>query len=527
MAKGTTSNRSAGLKNFNTKRQKVQKLPKTSAIKKGNSSTNPYRFDKDGGKGNMRSRATINRLNMYRAKPDLKARKKIPTDPAAGRIEPDRRWFGNTRSLDQKELNKYMTALEKQAESKGSGHSILIKGRKLPVSMLKGKDIKSAGTVKLLDIEPFQETFGKTAKRKRPNLGAVGNLESMMQAAQEKQDNYDVNKDRDLTKFDHVGIKDAKSDKRVEAGQSKRIWEELYKVLDSSDVVIQVIDARDPMGTRTKHIEDHLKKNHPNKHLVLIMNKCDLVPTSVTQKWTKILQKEYPTIAFKASINNSFGKGALISLLRQFDNFHKDKPCISIGFIGYPNVGKSSIINTVRKKAVCKTAPIPGETKVWQYITLTKRINLIDCPGIVYNNEDTETDIVLKGVVRAEKLVQPETHVGAILERGDTKAISQIYGIDGWDGAEDFMEKLAGRQGRLLKGGDANFDAIARLLIRDWQRGKIPYVTLPTKKQIDDAEKIEKPSYNPALLTALHQKGEEDELEMDEGVEPIEQEVDV
>lgn len=101
------------------------------------------------------------------------------------------------------------------------------------------------------------------------------------------------------------------------------------------------------------------------------------------------MSKEYPTLAFKASIENPFGKGSLIQLLRQFDNFHKDKKNIAIGFIGYPNVGKSSVINTLRKKQVCKVAPVPGETKVWQYISLTKRINLIDCPGIVYNSDDT------------------------------------------------------------------------------------------------------------------------------------------
>ena len=78
---------------------------------------------------------------------------------------------------------------------------------------------------------------------------------------------------------------------------------------------------------------------------------------------------------------------------------------MSVGFIGYPNVGKSSIINTLRGKSVCKSAPIPGETKVWQYIHLTKRIYLIDCPGVVHITEgkdDLET--VLKGVVRSEKI---------------------------------------------------------------------------------------------------------------------------
>ena len=126
------------------------------------------------------------------------------------------------------------------------------------------------------------------------------------------------------------------------------------------------------MGTRSRHVEEHIKRNCPTKHVVLILNKCDLVPTSITQKWIKILSKEYPTLAFKASIENPFGKGSLIQLLRQFDNFHKNKKNISIGFIGYPNVGKSSVINTLRKKQVCKVAPVPGETKVWQYIAMTK-----------------------------------------------------------------------------------------------------------------------------------------------------------
>ena len=61
---------------------------------------------------------------------------------------------------------------------------------------------------------------------------------------------------------------------------------------------------------------------------------------------------------------------------------------------------------------MCNVAPIPGETKVWQYITLMKRIFLIDCPGIVYNGTtDTDSDIVLKGVVRVENLVRGQKYV--------------------------------------------------------------------------------------------------------------------
>jgi len=181
-----------------------------------------------------------------------------------------------------------------------------------------------------------------------------------MQSIEEKQGFYDTAKDADLHKND---IQDDRPEARhaiFEKGLSKRIWEELYKVIDSADVLIFVLDARNPNGTRSKALENHLKKNCPSKHLVFVLNKCDLVPTSITQKWVKYLSNYAPTLAFQSSVTNPFGKGSLIQLLKQFDVLHKDKKNISVGFIGYPNVGKSSVINALMKKTCCKVAPIPG-----------------------------------------------------------------------------------------------------------------------------------------------------------------------
>jgi len=73
-------------------------------------------------------------------------------------------------------------------------------------------------------------------------------------------------------------------------------------------VLIQVIDARDPQGTRCYHLEKHLKENCKQKHMVLLLNKCDLIPAWATKGWLRVLSKEYPTLAFHASINKSFGK---------------------------------------------------------------------------------------------------------------------------------------------------------------------------------------------------------------------------
>jgi len=196
--------------------------------------------------------------------------------------------------------------------------------------------------------------------------------------------------------------------------------------------------------------------------------------------WTRYLGKDYPTLAFHASITNSFGKGSLISLLRQFSSLHSDRKQVSVGFIGYPNTGKSSIINTLRKKKVCTVAPIPGETKIWQYITLMKRIYLIDCPGVVPpSNTDTPQDILLRGVVRVENVENPEQYIPAVLAKTKPQHIERTYQIKGYKDHIEFLELLARKGGRLLHGGEPDVDGVAKMVLNDFLRGKIPWFTPP------------------------------------------------
>lgn len=139
-------------------------------------------------------------------------------------------------------------------------------------------------------------------------------------------------------------------------------------------------------------------------------------------------------MAFKASVKRPFGRGPLINLLRQFDKFHRDKQTISVGLVGYPNVGKSSVINAVKSSKVCKAAPVPGETRVWQYVALTKRIYMIDCPGIVYHQEGKDdVDVVLKGCIRAEKIADPAYYIPPLLQKAKKQDLQKIYGITDWE----------------------------------------------------------------------------------------------
>lgn len=205
--------------------------------------------------------------------------------------------------------------------------------------------------------------------------------------------------------------------------------------------------------------------------------------------WVRHLSKDYPTLAFHANINNSFGKGSLIALLRQFSSLHSDRKQVSVGFIGYPNTGKSSIINTLRKKKVCTVAPIPGETKVWQYITLMKRIYLIDCPGVVPPNaNDSEEDILLRGVCRVENVENPEQYIPAVLRRVQPRHLERTYGIKHQEDYLDWLALLARQGGRLLKGGEADLDGVAKMVINDFLRGKIPWYTPPPKGKGKEGE---------------------------------------
>jgi nuclear GTP-binding protein len=238
-------------------------------------------------------------------------------------------------------------------------------------------------------------------------------------------------------------------------------------------------------------MEKTLKEHHKHKHMILLLNKCDLVPAWATKKWLRILSKEYPTLAFHASATKAFGKGSLLSVLRQFARLKSDKQAVCVGFVGYPNVGKSSVINTLRTKNVCKVAPIPGETKVWQYITLTKRIFLIDCPGVVYQSHDSETDIVLKGVVRVTNLADASEHIGEVLRRVKKEHLQRAYKIKDWEDDHDFLLQLCKASGKLLKGGEPDLTTGAKMILHDWQRGRIPFFVKPPEEDDVASEEAE------------------------------------
>ena len=463
-------------------RQAFNSINHSGINKKSNAPTNPNRPILPGKETFYRTKAKIKLLNLYNSKPS-EDRFKRPEHPA--RIEPNRKFFGNTRTIDPKKLEEMRKEVVK-AEPNNNTYSIFLKRSHLPQSLI--NPISNEGKIKN-KLTSFDETFGKNSRRTKPNL-QVYTMEELADATNKMNEEYKSEKDSNLFYLNEEE-KIGPEMKYMKAGQSKRIYGELLKVIDASDVLCEILDARDPLGTRCSYLENFVKKNCPHKHIIYILNKCDLVPIYVTAAYIKYLSKFYPTIAFHASITNPFGKPALFQILRQFDALHKDKKNISVGFVGYPNVGKSSVINSLKKQKCCKAAPIPGETKVWQYIALTKRIYLIDCPGVVYEEGQSEMDRVLKNVVRAEKIEEPMIFIQGILDRVNHEILKKIYKIDSWIDTEDFVKQCAKKYGKLVKGGEPDYKATAKIIILDWQKGKIPYYIEPPKEEINVENKNE------------------------------------
>ena len=291
---------------------------------------------------------------------------------------------------------------------------------------------------------------------------------------------------------------------------SKRHWyfRELKKVVDLADVIIEVLDARDPMGCRCPELEKMaLERLNPDgshaKRVILVINKIDLVPQHVVGQWIKYFQREYPTLGFKAStqqqnsrlthtqgkigelkdaqigLSACVGGQALVGLLKNYARAHGQmKKSITVGVVGFPNVGKSSIINSLKRARAVQVGSTPGLTKAVQTVKLDKTISLVDSPGVLFSSGD-DTTLVLRNCLRVEQLQDPTAAVEVILEKVVPEKLMELYRIPRYHTTEDFLGLIAHKYGKLTKGGVPNLILAARQVLEDWNTNKIPFYTVP------------------------------------------------
>lgn len=331
----------------------------------------------------------------------------------------------------------------------------------------------------------------KTGKARKLNELRGQSLESLVSGARQREKLFESQ-----TEVEKGAAEQGCTDK-----SAKAYYREFRKVVSAADVVLEILDARDPLGSRCREVEQAVV-GAGDKRLVLVLNKADLVPRDNLQKWVRYLRTEYPTIAFKASTQSSgrlgqakvdlkkedavintskcVGADTLLSLLGNYCRNKDIKTNIRVGVVGLPNVGKSSLINSLKRSRACSVGATPGVTKAMQEIQLDSKIKLLDCPGMVLASGNmTDASVALRNAIKVESLADPITPVVAILGRVPRDHLMLQYGVGNFTDTAEFLAKLAMQLGKLKKGGVPDRDLAARIVLGDWNSGKIKYCTHP------------------------------------------------
>ncbi|KAL4451438.1 hypothetical protein ABPG77_009510 [Micractinium sp. CCAP 211/92] len=329
-----------------------------------------------------------------------------------------------------------------------------------------------------------------------PEAQAAG-LEAMQRTAAKRGRDYDKNA---------AGAGAAPGSAPFQDYSRRSFFKEFVKVAESSDVIIEVLDARDPLGCRCTDVERFIRKLDPSKKVILLLNKIDLVPREVAESWLKYFREELPCVAFKSSTQKQaanlgrrqlsaaadaglkgsecLGADALLQLLKNYARSADLKTAITVGVVGLPNVGKSSVINSLKRTRVAQVGNTPGVTKAVQEVHLDKQVTLLDSPGVVFADASAEgaAAAALRNAVKVEQLEDPALPVAEIVRRCPAKQLMTIYKVAAFKSADQFLQLVAQARGKLKRGGAVDTAAAARIVLQDWNDGRIPYFTMPPKR---------------------------------------------
>ncbi|WP_456367522.1 GTPase [Thermococcus sp.] len=263
--------------------------------------------------------------------------------------------------------------------------------------------------------------------------------------------------------------------------KQRKAWRVVKGAIDEVDLVVEVVDARDPIGTRNRKLEKLVMEE--GKPLLIVMNKADLVPKEWAEEYKR--RSEIPVVFISARERK--GTGILRKEIKKLAKpILDEKERVKVALIGYPNVGKSTIINTLKGKKAVGTAPIPGYTKGKQLIRLSKRIWLLDSPGVV--SIDDFDELVIKGGFPADKIEEPVKPalklIGRILETR-REAITEKFGIKEFESEEEILRKIGERRGLIKSGGEVDLEETARWFLREWQTGRFTLFASEEEKKRD------------------------------------------
>jgi len=241
------------------------------------------------------------------------------------------------------------------------------------------------------------------------------------------------------------------------------------KVIETSDIILEIIDSRFIKESRNPEIEDFIRKT--GKKLIYILNKADLVDIEQIKKDIQENNlRPYSILSCKMRRG-----GQLLRNRIKIEASRINFPQVRVGILGYPNVGKSSVINLLIGRKSAKTAFEAGFTKGMQKIKLAENIFIIDTPGIIPSKEKGESGFAKHVKISSrnyDKVHEPEFVVSSIMKEYPG-VFEKFYKIRAKNNPDVLIEKLGRKKCFLCKGNEVDIDRTARIILKDWQEGKM------------------------------------------------------
>ncbi|WP_313346329.1 ribosome biogenesis GTPase YlqF [Sedimentibacter sp.] len=270
-------------------------------------------------------------------------------------------------------------------------------------------------------------------------------------------------------------------------GHMKKTKDLLQENLKLVNIVIEVIDARIPISSKNPDFDNLFR----DKKRLIVLNKYDLADPNLNKAWEAYYKsKGWAVVLYNSTNNKELRKldNAIAEASKEIVERYKKRGLlnrtIKAMIVGIPNVGKSTLINSLAKRKSAKTGNMPGVTKGKQWIRLTGNIDLLDTPGILWPKFDDDKlalNLAFTGAIKDEVIILEEISlkfVEKMIELNKVDAILEKYDIEQGEKPLDILDNIAYKKGFLLNKTEIDYLRVANLLFNDFRNGKLGNITL-------------------------------------------------
>lgn len=312
------------------------------------------------------------------------------------------------------------------------------------------------------------------------------------------------------------------------------IWRQLWRVVERSDLLVMVVDARDPLFYRCPDLETYAQEIDEHRKTLLLINKADLLPSSVREKWARyfrlheILFLFWSAKAASAALEGKklrvqwedqntktesvsddtkiYGRDELLARLQSeaediarmrrpasniTDSSHSHSNNVVVGFVGYPNVGKSSTINALVGEKRTGVTSTPGKTKHFQTLIISDKLTLCDCPGLVFPSfSRSRYEMIASGVLPIDRMTEHREAIQIVANQVTRHVIERVYNItlpkpkpyepqNRAPSALELLRAYCASRGYVASSGLPDETRAARQILKDYIDGKLPHYELP------------------------------------------------